>query len=274
MTPLLHRVARQLTLPVKRRTIDDRSGLLRRLDDVHPFECTAIMPFVGDLAARLWDAPDRGAVLAFLPAPRTWIEWQWRPGVQVGVMLDSGPEPDPDFATVTFVGGGDIDQRIVADLSPGALPLRSMLDLVPARHVSNGLLPEDVFSPCRIYALLACINTPRVINKAVHMPHRGLQRDLARAQRAVGSFPLRAWTELKLEVRAPRDDAGEPSEDIWLTGRKALHFVRAHLRISHGRLDLVRAYWRGDAALGIKQTKYAVIPPRDGAPAHVTIPGA
>jgi hypothetical protein len=41
---------------------------------------------------------------------------------------------------------------------------------------------------------------------------------------------------------------------------RALHFVRAHLRLRLGRVELVRPHWRGDAQLGIKRPAYLVAP--------------
>jgi hypothetical protein len=109
-------------------------------------------------------------------------------------------------------------------------------------------------------AALALINTPRIIGRRQHMPHQGMQRKIAAGKKMVGKFPLKAWTEIKLEVMPPVIDGGQ--HEARLTGGKALHFCRAHLRIRMGHLERVSAHWRGDPSLGIKQTRYSVIPPR------------
>jgi hypothetical protein len=72
----------------------------------------------------------------------------------------------------------------------------------------------------------------------------------------VGTFPLRAWTEIKLEVCPPKWAGDLPENETHFTGTRALHFCRAHARIRLGRLEFVRAHWRGDPALGIKRSRY------------------
>lgn len=114
-----------------------------------------------------------------------------------------------------------------------------------------------------LIAALAMINTPRIIGRRQYMPHAGLQRRLAAAKGMVGKFPLHAWTEIKLEVRPP-EEAGDAEHQTYLTGEKALHFCRAHLRVRLGKLEYVRSHWRGNPALGIKQSRYTLVPPRDG----------
>jgi hypothetical protein len=106
--------------------------------------------------------------------------------------------------------------------------------------------------------LLAIINSPRIIGRHIHSPHKGLVRELRRAG-GLGIGPLHDWHEIKLEVTKPRDIYdGEPHEDV-ITGRRALHFCRKHIRICHsGVLTYVREHWRGDPAIGIRQGRYHV----------------
>jgi hypothetical protein len=106
-----------------------------------------------------------------------------------------------------------------------------------------------------LYAYLVMINSPRVIGRRQHPPHKVLQKGFAG-----GHFPLHAWTEIKLEVTKPTlIDDGEPHQ-ARLTGLRALHFCRAHVRIKNGKLEYVTAHWRGDASIGIKRSRYAVTP--------------
>lgn len=83
----------------------------------------------------------------------------------------------------------------------------------------------------------------------------------------VGKFPLNAWTEIMLEMTPPPAPEGPSTCEVRLSGTKALHFCRAYLRLRLGRLELVSSHWRGDGALGIKQSRYVLTPPRDGRPA-------
>ncbi|GLK86659.1 hypothetical protein GCM10017653_47290 [Ancylobacter defluvii] len=115
-------------------------------------------------------------------------------------------------------------------------------------------------------AFLAFINTPRIIGRRQHMPHRSLERKLVAQRAVVGKFPLHAWTEIKLHVTPPEDLSDELSHEAHLTGERALHFCRAHLRIRLGKLEVVRGHWRGDAALGIRRSRYVLQgPERSGA---------
>jgi hypothetical protein len=108
-------------------------------------------------------------------------------------------------------------------------------------------------SVCFVIIALGLINTPGLIGMKSHDPHRGLSKSLAR----VGSYPLRSWSEVVLKHTTKIADSGER-----LTGasfHKCLHFVRSHLRhYQDGRVITIPAHWRGDAALGIKQTRYRV----------------
>src|SRR5262245_33308458 len=74
MTPLAQYLVGQLTLPVKRRTFKDPHGLLKVMDDIHCFECTAVKTLAEDLAKKFVGHDHVSERLAFLPAPKTWIE--------------------------------------------------------------------------------------------------------------------------------------------------------------------------------------------------------
>jgi hypothetical protein len=275
MTPLAQKIVNGLTLPKKDRTFTDRCDLLDRMDDIHCFECTAIEGVVNASAekfrASMLDGHD---TLAFLPAPRTWIElsspmvdWDSQKPMGVGrigfLMEDQG-----DYAMCRMA----MDQGGKFGSMPGyfRFALRGNPDKKHI-HMSESMGKYHELFSCWItllYGYLAFINTPRVVGRRQHMPHAGLQRKLAHARGMVGKFPLHAWTEIRLEVTPPKLDrsaVGEPHETR-LTGAKAQHFCRCHLRIRLGQVELVSAHWRGDPALGIKQTRYRLVPPPDGKP--------
>lgn len=268
MTPLAQRIVNELTLPMRERVFVDRFGLLKRMDDVHCFECSA----VEDAAVQLGrDMVGRGGIpldLAFLPAPKAWIEIapKSRPGWRLGFLLveQDSPKTGP-VAGVGFVSGGP--DFFGVTLPPIHIPLRGSLMEWNTVRVPDAWPPAEVGFAMQgaslIFGAIAMINTPRIIGRRTHMPHAGLQRRLAKARGMVGKFPLHAWTEIKLEVSPPKDASDQPVQDIRLTGRKALHFCRTHLRIRSGQLELVRAHWRGDPALGIKQSRYRLTPPRN-----------
>ena len=96
MTPLAHRIVKELTLPVKGRTFEDRCHLLKQMSDVHCFDVTEVIEQAEDLGRELSESGRLHTVgdLAFLPAPKTWIEWdtlsdQGRVGVLLQVTNDN-----------------------------------------------------------------------------------------------------------------------------------------------------------------------------------------
>lgn len=87
MTPLAQRIARELTLPVRKRTFDDRAGILSLFSqDMHCFEVSAVAQAVnaamdnpvqagdGDAAWNIWRDIESMASRIFLPSPVTWLE--------------------------------------------------------------------------------------------------------------------------------------------------------------------------------------------------------
>jgi hypothetical protein len=102
-------------------------------------------------------------------------------------------------------------------------------------------------------AALAIINTPKIVGRREHAPHKGLVKNIRKVHGK--AYQLRPWTEIKLEITPP--PGGDGSREV-LTGKKALHFCRAHLRIRRGKLERVTSHWRGDPALGIVRSRYSV----------------
>lgn len=264
MTPLFAKIVKELTLPKKRRTFVDQCGLLEQLGDVHCFEVTACIEAAGALLEKV-AAEGLGEHLGFLPAPKTWIEWKIPSGETVGYLLDGTKRPtSPKFEMAWHMPHNGSFKSAKTDHNAEYLCLQSRKTkiapgsgekyLSETRHAAIGLL----------LPILAMINTPRVIGRRQHNPHRGLEKRLLKSRAVVGQFPLHAWTEIILEVTPPSDEAGEPPREARLTGEKALHFVRAHLRIWDGRLILVQAHWRGNKRLGIVRSRYKLRPPKNG----------
>lgn len=102
-----------------------------------------------------------------------------------------------------------------------------------------------------VIMLMGLINTPGLIGLKQHAPHRGLQKSMA------GRYPLRGWSEIVLKHKTVAAGVAEK-----LSGpafHKCLHFVRSHRRhYRDGRVSIIPAHWRGDPALGIKQTRYRI----------------
>lgn len=277
MTPLAHAIALEMTKPVKDRRIEDAAGLAHRITDFVCFECTEIIPMVTDLCREGVTPSDRSA---FLPAPLTFIDMkvsQVMGAKRAGYLLAEraiGEDADVFFVTGVAEVGFNF-------LHLGHLPLRGRTPIAErsfgeARHardmgISLGGGVGQAHMP-GIYALLAIINSPRVIGRRQHMPHAGLQRKIAAAKGMVGKFPLRAWTEIVLQVTPPVTEDGV--HEARLSAGKALHFVRQHIRVIGGvlvriggqkkrlggREILIPPHFRGDPSLGMKKSRYRLAP--------------
>lgn len=261
MTPLAHRIVKELTLPIKDRTLTDQCGMLSRMDDIHCFEVSKIHNMAGGLAEELHDRAIANGFLSmveaqtFLPAPKTWIEWAAGPNRYGCLLVDEG-----GFAKAYWaVASGNLFATAPRHgaLLLTAADLRSVKAEWPAVQCLDG--QDDAEKRGMIffmYAVLAIINTPRMIGRRQLTPHRGLERKLSNARCLTGKFPLHAWTELQLSVSAMMKEGDGSVHEAHYTGEKCLHFCRAHIRIKRGRLELVKAHWRGDPSLGIKRTRY------------------
>jgi hypothetical protein len=213
-----------------------------------------------------------------LPAARTWIE-QINPGAPNGIkryamLLERVSDELAEGRFIGLLNTGEISAptfvRFSLPLLAAADPNKTAVYPSPETaeffdaYVKHSGNPHDLpIAARRLYTVLAFINTPRIIGRRQVVPHAGLQRKLAAAMGMVGKFPLRAWTELKLEVRPPRIAEGEPHRAGY-TGEKAYHWTRMHVRIQNGLVVYVTDYWSGNVALGIKQTRYALVPPKSG----------
>jgi hypothetical protein len=280
MTPLAAYLAGQIVSRPKHREHiwrDEQNiaNLRSALQGIHCFEISDCLPLFFELrhVCKGLAEPQIDSMFstyAFLPAPKTWIEWRHGSGNRIGMLLeemDWHPRPSswgdgkPARCTVFFaefaqhagyISGSSQD---LYDGQPGNTTGRFLPDWLQGSYTVN-LFPA-LLSYCHFALVL--INSPRIVGRHQHLPNAGLERRLARGF-AGGSFPLHAWTEIKLQVSKPPEiDDGEPHE-AHLTGRRALHFCRKHIRIKNGRLEYVSAHWRGDPSIGIKQSRYVVTP--------------
>lgn len=271
MTPLAYQITRQLTLPKSRRSGVDRTGLMKAMSDVKCFDVTevhgaAISLLTGqevkDQSSDETMVLDVGRLLdlktLFLPAESTWIERKPRKGSRVGMLLIGDGAGRQAHCRFAFGGSEGFVSVFSATLdldSPDFWAESYAHDLQPSRAQCEILSGEVALLP----SFLALINTPRVVGRHTHQPNRTLERKLLKAGFSAGKFPLHSWTEIKLSITPP-DVKPEEVQEAHFTGRKAYHFVRAHLRICNGQVGLVSPHWRGDPALGIKQSRYQVVP--------------
>lgn len=256
MTPLAHLMMKDLHLQDTR----GRQTVLALLADVHCFECSAITEVANDLCGKFNDPNYLRQMLdfIFLPAPNTWLEWR-EGSARLGWSLRQiGDDPSGDIKISVVAKEKRHDTSTVVDF--GLLNAARKLAINQEAFQALGGSELIVKMLRRMYAFLCLINTPKHIGRRQFMPHAGLQRELLRNQKLVGKFPLHAWTEILLSVQPPRDMSDDPAQEAWLTGRKCLHFCRSHLRIRNGAIEFVKSHWRGDPALGMKQSRYTVTP--------------
>jgi hypothetical protein len=246
MTPLAHLIVKDSLQPKASRRFTDQCGLLGRLDDIHCFDVSDVREAACDLAIEMHRKviPER---IAFLPAPRTWIEWR-EDEARIGALIEIAKNDE----SVAFVRFALAQPGKFGSVDGGLLHLFSSPRKFGATSHPAGA--EDRAITLRLYGYLALINTPRFVGRVTHIPHAGLQKRIAAARGMTGKFPLKAWTEIKLSITPPEYSGGH--SDGRLTGERALHFCRAHLRIRLGQLEMVKAHWRGDASMGIKQSRY------------------
>ena len=273
MTPLAQMIVRQALKPGKP---DQTAGTLLT---ARCFEVTQVGELIDDLVWSKKFDPAAERITSFLPAPVTWIERKYAWG-RHGALLHS-VKLMPDTKITTMLRElDDLDgiaiRQIWFDQTSGEFglfppmgvlfcddgnlvtPLESTRD-DDSDEEDGERLDESAKYARGVMAALAVINSPRVIGRRQHEPHAGLQRELGRQHNTIGKFPMEGWTEIVLEVTPAANGIGDGGV---MTGRRALHFCRAHLRMRLGKVELVSSHWRGDPAIGIRRGRYTVIPPR------------
>jgi hypothetical protein len=263
-------IVKDLTLPLKDRSRLDYGNLAKKLSDAHCFDITAIYEDAYELGREAFSRGEFATEQTFIPAEKTWIEYRIDEGNRYGCLLEqTGTDEIICWPALTAKSGDwssypdpfAVNLKWQGKLEEGNWPVKySMSTLGKALEGRGYIKPQNMACLLGITLVgsLAFINSPRIIGRRQHHPHRGLERELLKHQKSIGRFPLHAWTEIVLDVSPPKEAKGEHDYEAHLTGKRALHFVRAHLRIRDGKLQFVKSHWRGDAALGIKQSRYTV----------------
>ena len=261
VTPLAGRILKEITRPIRERTIEDKNNILNKMYDIHCFEissvlyeCDSVMSMIGKNCGL---HPD----LAFLPFPKTWIEWKNPNGHRIGYLLD-GTQDDKNPVCISAgdaLGLHSLDE-----------PFRLLLNDHFEHNYPKGtdfygatikILEESNWtSPGILEGALALINSPKIIGMRTHLPHENLQKRLIKSGQPVGQFPLNAWTEIIIKTSGFRDASDDDPVQGNLTGMRAHHWVRAHTRIRYGRLEFVPHHERGNKLFGSKQSRYTITP--------------
>lgn len=110
-----------------------------------------------------------------------------------------------------------------------------------------------------IFPLLSIINSPNIIPREIVKAGGSRQSRRRLASRLGINHRRLVFTKINLEVLS-HENTKTNNESNRITGKKCLHYCRSFLRIRKGKLERVRAHWRGDPALGIKRGDYTVQP--------------
>lgn len=196
---------------------------------------------------------ESAAPFIFLPAVNTWIEWEDQAG-KIGLLF-TGKGDSVCMGHGLFAARRTTDPRDSGDM----ILFNYDLETFHIQHIPH---PEMDFKDRMIhaeataqlkpiiFAILALINSPKII--------RSKEIDVSRINKkraAMGRYLFHPHHEVRLNVdkRSITTVKGEGDG-----ASKCLHFVRTHLRFvpSQGGYTLVHPHWRGDPALGIRDTHY------------------
>lgn len=279
MTPLAQRMAR-MTPHTEDDIMREMAAELRHDMDLPTMQCfdvTEVYPAAFELAKNLaWkmgEAPD-----VFLPAPIVWLERQYPAGGRSAYLLHTASAPDivlqgprAEAQGIAGVRGQMVRQWEVKAFQGGDIQVAEpvnilfgetrMLGLPPPVYRSGKPATEEdmvelVVDMRLVGAYLAIINTPAIFKQIKHQPHAGLRRELLRSGALKGNQRQRPWVTVTMDISTPSDIEGGGGR---MTGTKAMHFCRAHMRIIQGgRVAWVKGHWRGDASKGVHQHDYRV----------------
>lgn len=197
----------------------------------------------------------------FLPAERTWLEWHddrtILPGAgRMGVLLEAVHTFRTDLDYSLTMGRA----TIFLPSPPGAaVPFRNLMGMFDFPHDGAALQFRDVvgmpgvdaeIAGAWVCAVLCLINTPRIAEVRPH-DHTKLNKARARSRKP----PVLDWGEVTIRIDAGLPGRGDQTSP---TDLRALHHVRAHLRIRLGQVELVRPHHRGDPSAGIRLHRHVV----------------
>lgn len=264
MTPLANKLAKELLLPKSKREAIWFDGP-EKVVGAHCFSVTDVLPIIQSLGHKM-EMDGVSGRLAFLPFDATWIEWshqkvgEYETSAVLLECVDDGvsvtyfskcEKAGHEFVYASCRGRSDGTAEKAVAILPLGLDLLSEdeKNSVVRSFADRGIYKLTAFE---IYAALAIINSPNIIGRKTHGNHKGLAKRLANMG---GGTVTNGWTELRLSVIGTDCEDGQQAN---ITGEKCLHFCRSHLRVRNGKLERVKSHWRGNPALGVKQSDYRV----------------
>lgn len=273
--PLAHRLLKQLTLPRLQRTFEDRYNILTAMSGASFFEISEIQNDCKTISELLTEnnkdvLPDYCA----LPDSKVWFEMSpyLHEIEKLGVLLTSNESGRSGHVNVALqtswkhqsalmpfaVGRFNFDCPPSGGGYPTAERMNEAMYSLDGwvgdekyKESERGEVTDSFFDTLDIVAG-ACwlINRPKPIGKVHHSAHKGLAKNLQQ----VGHWPLKGWTEIRLDVFGQQRDRETTITEE--TGRRALHRCRRYWRRQGEQIVEVRPHWRGDARLGLVRKRY------------------
>jgi hypothetical protein len=192
----------------------------------------------------------------FLPAVDTWIEWEDETGA-IGMFFggagDSVTMGRGFFAVQHHRDPSDQGDMILFNYDLETYQMNHLPH--PEMDMSDRLIHAQATSQLKpiIFAVLALINSPKIIRTRERSTSISPQQEAGCLWDATRSIPHH-------EVQAERGQACSINDRDRARSdgaSKCLHFVSTHLRLrsdTQGGYTLVHPHWRGDPALGIRDT--------------------
>lgn len=213
------------------------------------------------VAKNLADEDDRtgklevAAAKIFFPFDNTWIEWQDEIG-HLGFHFkgyDASHTEGKGF--LAMMGHRHTQLQAMCQELKFDTPNYEVEPILPPDTPFNARVDAGVLAARikpLIFAILALINSPKVIKQTPIDVSR-----INKQRQARGRYTFHPHHEVRLNIdkNTITTTAGHGHG-----GSKALHPVKAHLRLipHRGEYIIVKSHWRGDPALGIRNTSYAV----------------
>lgn len=225
---------------------------------------------------------ESAAPYMFMPAYRTWIEWE-ADDMNVGFFFDGRDSVTEGVGllAVRLLGQKERqsvigtrfsipDYTLALDHTAGLTPAKAIetarklgmplekamamfadIDKIPFEESMSMANILRIMKPC-VYAILALINSPKIIRQ-----HEVDVSRLNKRRQALGRYTFHPHHEVRLNIDKRMIDTTAGTGD---GASRCLHFVRTHLRlVPHlGQYTLVSPHWRGDPAIGIRDTHYRV----------------
>lgn len=258
MTPMINRIVRAAGRHAHLREIAGTSigtarALVKLIDGAKPF---LILKPTENFTRLTEEHPNYTEESAgvFAPAPRTWIEFEAE---------DAGADGKVRSAVLIEGTMPVMTGLLILEFSTGVIVVADRFEIKTALHggdseITFSHLDHETAGPMgiRIELALLLINMPVGLKISVEAAHKANARAM---QNITGSRPPVTYSTVALDpwAVAERAEPGVP------TGRRrAFHFCRSHLRQRRsGSVEVVRAHWRGDQALGRVETRYEIAAP-------------